>query len=800
MGQTPDSQLDLEFRASAVHPSRSNDMTERMIANALPVIVWTTDGSGRIDWLNDRWYEITGMTEVESLAPNGWMARVHPDDREEWIPRWERALASGAPTEYEYRLRDREGEYRWHVVRSAPVRDANGTVVGWSGVAFDIHAQRVVEAAARESERRFETIFRLIPQPTCILRLSDGSVMLVNDAMARLGGRMTDGALGSAEGDPGIWTDEERASFRTELTANPMGSIESNHRSPDGRLVRLEISGAEIDFRGEKCVVAVGVDVTERHETEAVLRRIAEEARARADELQALMDAVPAAVWMALDPGCERIVANRMGRELLRMKQGENISKSGDDPELTKHFGVFVEGVEVPAYSLPVQRAARGEEVRDWDEEIRFVDGDIVHLFGSAVPLRNSDGAPRGAVGAFVDVTRLKQAEAALVEADRRKDEFLALLSHELRNPLMPILTAAQLLEPRVEGEAVREVEVIHRQARHLARLVDDLIDVSRVARGKVTVTRRPIELAVVISKALEANRPFFDSWNHSVTVDVPAEGLLVAADEVRLTQVFSNLLSNAGRYTPAGGRISVMARRENEEIVVRVRDSGVGIDPSLLPHVFDLFIQGVRGPDRSEGGLGLGLSIARMLLELHGGALSAFSEGVGEGSEFVARLPVAKPSGASRATGTPGDSAPVRVRDFARRVLIVDDNHDVAEMLALLIGRYGYEAHTANDPLHALEVAEVARPQVAILDIGLPIMDGYALGRELRARLGGDSPALVALTGYSQAKDRKRSEEARFAFHLVKPVEGAQLVRLLDRLFTDRERIQAHVPVGPTP
>ena len=242
------------------------------------------------------------------------------------------------------------------------------------------------------------------------------------------------------------------------------------------------------------------------------------------------------------------------------------------------------------------------------------------------------------------------------------------------------------------------------------------------------------------------------------------------------------------------------MARRENAEIVVRVRDSGVGIDPGLLPHVFDLFIQGVRGPDRSEGGLGLGLSIARMLLELHGGALSAFSEGVGEGSEFVARLPVAKPSGASRATGTPGDSAPVRVRDFARRVLIVDDNHDVAEMLALLVGRYGYEAHTANDPLHALEVAEVARPQVAILDIGLPIMDGYALGRELRARLGGDSPALVALTGYSQVKDRKRSEEARFAFHLVKPVEGAQLVRLLDRLFTDRERVQAHAPVGPTP
>ena len=261
--------------------------------------------------------------------------------------------------------------------------------------------------------------------------------------------------------------------------------------------------------------------------------------------------------------------------------------------------------MEVRPEDLPLQRAARGVEVRDYEEEVRFDDGQTIHLYGSAVPLRDPSGAPRGAIGAFVDVTRLKQAEAAMREADRRKDEFLALLSHELRNPLAPILTAAQLMQLRGDVATPLEREVILRQAQHLVRLVDDLLDVSRVARGKVTLTRAPLELASVVAKAVEATAPLLEQRRLQLRLSVPSEGLTVEADEVRLTQVVNNLLTNAARYTSPGGRAEVTAVREGDEVVLRVRDNGMGIEPALLPNVFEMFVQGARGPDRIAGGPG---------------------------------------------------------------------------------------------------------------------------------------------------------------------------------------------------
>jgi len=313
---------------------------------------------------------------------------------------------------------------------------------------------------------------------------------------------------------------------------------------------------------------------------------------------------------------------------MLRMPEDQNISKTAADPGPTRHFRVFTSAGETPPEELPVQRAARGVEVRNHEEEVRFDDGQVVQLYGSAIPLRDPTGAPRGSIGAFVDVTRLKQAEAALREADRRKDEFLALLSHELRNPLAPILTAAELMQLRGDVATPREREVIVRQAKHLVRLVDDLLDVSRVARGKVTLSKRPVELAAVVAKAVEAAGPLLEQRRHALHVAVPPDRLTVEGDEVRLTQVVSNLLTNAARYTPPGGRIDVTGARERNEVVLRVRDNGTGIEPALLPHLFDMFVQGPRGPDRAEGGLGLGLSLVRTLTALHGGTVSAHSEG----------------------------------------------------------------------------------------------------------------------------------------------------------------------------
>ena len=364
-------------------------------------------------------------------------------------------------------------------------------------------------------------------------------------------------------------------------------------------------------------------------------------------------------------------------------------------------------------------------------------------------------------------------------EADRRKDEFLALLSHELRNPLAPILTAAQLMQLRGDVATPREREVIIRQVQHLVRLVDDLLDVSRVARGKVTLAKRPLEIVTVVAKAVEATAPLLEQRRHRLELAVPSEGLLVDADEVRLTQVVSNLLTNAARYTGSGGRIDVSAAREGGEVVLRVRDNGQGIEPALLPHIFEMFVQGARGSDRSQGGLGLGLALVQTLTVLHGGTVSARSEGLGRGSEFTVRLPAAAP--AAEATHAPEREGRAGAR--GQRVLIVDDNRDGAEMISALLADAGYEVRLAGDPSQALAAAQAFRPEVAILDIGLPVMDGYTLGRELRARQSDAPPILIALTGYGQEQDRRRSADAGFTLHLVKPVDPEKLTHVVDAL-----------------
>jgi PAS domain S-box-containing protein len=398
-----------------------------------------------------------------------------------------------------------------------------------------------------------------------------------------------------------------------------------------------------------------------------------------------------------------------------------------------------------------------------------------------------------GAVGKHcaqaLDRARLYEAEQrARAQAERAslaKDEFLAMLGHELRNPLAPILTAIELMKLHGDRLAERERVVMERQARHLVQLVDDLLDVARIARGKLELKTGPLEIGKAVARAVEIASPLLEQQVHRLQVSVASRGLLVLGDETRLAQVFANLLTNAAKYTDPGGEIVVTAARENEQIVVRVRDTGVGIAPELLPHVFDLFVQGPRRVDRSRGGLGLGLALVSNLVGLHGGQVTAHSDGPGHGSEFVVRLPAAPPE-ARNATG-PVPVARITPSMGVRRLLIVDDNLDAAEMLSVLLESAGHQTLVAHDGPAALEVLARFRPQVAILDLGLPVMDGYELAQRIRQQVAGDEhpPVLVALTGYGQATDRARTRQAGFAAHLVKPVDVAELLRTIDEVCT---------------
>ncbi len=394
------------------------------------------------------------------------------------------------------------------------------------------------------------------------------------------------------------------------------------------------------------------------------------------------------------------------------------------------------------------------------------------------------DGALTRAWGTQLDVTDQKRLEEELrrraeelVGADRRKDQFLAMLAHELRNPLAPIRNAVELMRQveTLDPSFQPSREMVERQVKHLARLVDDLLDVSRITQGSIRLRKEVVDLGAVVQRAVEATRALIESRAHRLSVQLPVEPVRLEADPTRLEQLISNLLNNAAKYTMPGGQIWVTALREGSEAVVRVRDTGIGVPPDVLDRVFDPFVQQTEGSlARTDGGLGVGLTLVRSLVEMHGGRVEAASPGLGQGSEFVVRLP-APPIEA----GPPAELAPATT-PRALRVLVVEDNIDAAESLATLLRLWNHDVSVVHDGNTALETAREQQPEVVLLDIGLPGLDGYQVARRLREDLHLDHALLVAMTGYGQPEDRRRSQEAGIQYHFVKPVEPLVLRNLL--------------------
>jgi PAS domain S-box-containing protein len=452
------------------------------------------------------------------------------------------------------------------------------------------------------------------------------------------------------------------------------------------------------------------------------------------------------------------------------------------DEIIGKHFSRFYPPGEVES-GKPWEELAIARRVGRTEDEGWRVRKDGTRFWARAVlsALHDEQGHLRGFAKVTQDLSERRHAQD-LEQATRNMSEFIAVLAHELRNPLAPIRNAVHLMASAPADDASQKTlrELIDRQSRHLARIVDDILDIARVTRGSLALERVPVDMADAARRAIEMTAPLVEANAHALEVSLPAQPIPVRGDLHRLTQVLGNLLNNAARYTPRGGRISLSAVRESGEAVVKVRDNGVGLDPALSERIFDMFVQGRSSLERVGGGLGVGLALARKIAELHGGALEAHSDGRGRGAEFTLRLPLDAVSAPEQHPPAEATRAGATRAGAARRILVVDDNVDAATMLELLLRSLGHETRVVYDGASALKAATEFHPDVVLLDIGMPGLDGYEVARRLRAMK--DRPRrIIAVTGWGQPADRQRSQEAGFDKHLVKPVEANELVRILD-------------------
>jgi signal transduction histidine kinase/ActR/RegA family two-component response regulator len=499
------------------------------------------------------------------------------------------------------------------------------------------------------------------------------------------------------------------------------------------------------------CISHTTNDVTEQVRSEAALRE--SEARYRA-----LTNATADVVY-------------RMSPDWSQLRQLDGRGFLKDTSDASRYWiDDYIPAEDQERIHLAIAAATRAKSTFELEHRVRRLDGSVGWTYSRAVPMLDARGDIEEWIGAASDITERKLAEEKLKESDRRKDEFLAMLAHELRNPLAPIGAAAALLQrARLDEGLVRKTsEIIGRQVAHMTELIDDLLDVSRVTRGQVELDEAALDMRAIVADAVEQAMPLVRTRHQQLDVDVPAHAMPVMGDAKRLVQILANLLNNAAKYTQEGGRLRLAARVRGNEVVVDVVDNGIGMAPELAARAFDLFAQAERTSDRASGGLGLGLALVRSLVELHGGTVSCASAGPGQGSRFTVTLPLLA---AGAAPAAPRDEAQA-AQERGLSIMVVDDNVDAAETLGLLLEASGHRVSIEHDPLHALERSRTEAPQVCLLDIGLPGMDGYELARQLRAQPSTAHAFLVAITGYGQDSDRRLAAEAGFDRHLVKPID----------------------------
>ena len=754
----------------------------RSLADTLPHLAWIAKPDGHIYWYNKRWFEYTG-TSLESMEGWGWQDVHDPKTLPSVMERWNASLSSGQPFEMTFTLKGSDGEFRYFLTRATPFYNKQGEIRHWFGTNTDITEIKRYEEEQSDARSRLDSILAAAEVGSWEFDPVNNAVIADRNLARMFGISPEDAQGGPIEAYLEAIHPEDRDAVTQRLSR---ALISQESYEAEYRIVQKEGSVRWVVARGRverddsgKAIRLPGVvvDFTAQWNVEQDLRASEEKRRLA-------LDSARMGSWN-IEVATNSLSCDTRFREIFH---------GSDLPITYEEAFAALHPDDRERVRDSVDQATQPEGPGVYSEEYRVIhpDGSIRWVLGSgrANFIESEAGRQISSLdGTVLDITNQKKTEedlrafaARLSEADRRKDEFLATLAHELRNPLAPIRTGLEVLKMAKDDPVlVEEIRsTMERQAQQMIRLIDDLLEVSRITQGKLELRTCQISISDIVRSAVEAAQPFIDDSNHELTVSLPSRPIYIDGDPHRLAQVISNLINNSAKYTPGGGRIWLTVERLTNEVTISVKDTGIGIPLEMQHTIFEMFSQIDRSREVEYKGLGIGLTLVKRLIEMHGGSVSVFSEGVNQGTEFIVRLPVLANSEVEMTERSNTNEA---TNQGPLRVLVVDDNGAAATMLGMVVKLLGHEVRTAGDGIQAIKTAEEFLPQVIFMDIGMPKMNGYEAAKQIRKQLWGQSICLIALTGWGQDQDRLLAIEAGFDHHLVKPAEPSEIQRLLGQV-----------------